>query len=79
MATTILSALYARVSSERQAQAKTIESQIAALEQRITEQGENLLDDYYFIDNGYSGATLARPALERLRDQLVLGIRRQLT
>ena len=73
MNTTILSALYARVSSKQQAQAKTIESQIAALEQRIIEEGENLPDDHYFIDNGYSGATLVRPALERLRDQLALG------
>ena len=49
--TNILSALYARVSSERQAQAKTIESQIAALEKRIADEGENLPDDHYFIDN----------------------------
>ncbi len=71
--TMTLIALYARVSSERQAQAGTIESQLAALEQCITDAGEKLLDDNRFIDNGYSGATLVRPALERLRDQLVLG------
>jgi len=71
--TNTLIALYARVSSERQAQARTIESQIAELEKRITEDGGKLSDDNKYIDDGYSGATLVRPALERLRDQLVLG------
>ena len=65
--TTCQAALYARVSSERQAQARTIESQIAALEQRIADDGGRLLDDHKFVDDGYSGAILVRPALERLR------------
>ena len=66
-------ALYARVSSEKQAQANTIASQIAALEDRISPDGYTLLDGFKFIDNGYSGSNLSRPALERLRDKVVGG------
>jgi len=65
-------ALYARVSSEQQAEAGTIESQIAVLRERISQDGYHLSDDWTFVDEGYSGATLIRPALERLRDQAVL-------
>ena len=62
--------LYARVSSERQAQTRTIDSQIAALEKRIIEDGGTLLKDNHYVDNGYSGATLIRPGLEKLRDNI---------
>lgn len=61
-------ALYARVSSERQAQTNTIDSQIIALKTRIKNDGYILLSDYTYIDDGYSGSTLLRPALEKLRD-----------
>jgi site-specific DNA recombinase len=61
-------ALYARVSSEQQASAQTIDSQIAMLEARIGQDGLLLSPDHRFLDEGYSGATLLRPALERLRD-----------
>jgi site-specific DNA recombinase len=70
---TIHNALYARVSSVKQAQAGTVSSQIAALEKRIADDGGEIPDDNKFIDNGYSGSTLVRPALERLRDQLAQG------
>lgn len=66
-------ALYARVSSDQQSQAGTIESQLAALRERITQGGGTLLPDYEFIDQGYSGSTLVRPALERLRDAVAAG------
>jgi site-specific DNA recombinase len=66
-------ALYARVSSERQAEEKTIESQIEDLKRRIIADGERLLAEHCFIDNGYSGTTLMRPALERLRDLCAAG------
>ena len=66
-------ALYARVSSEKQAQANTIESQIAALESRISVDGYALLHDLKFTDNGYSGSNLVRPALENLRDKIANG------
>jgi site-specific DNA recombinase len=66
-------AIYARVSSEQQAEANTIASQIAALQARVAADGLPLLPDHHFLDEGYSGATLIRPALERLRDAAALG------
>jgi len=66
-------ALYARVSSEKQAQANTIASQIAAIEDRITADGHTLLNDFKFMDNGYSGSNIIRPALESLRDKVAAG------
>jgi site-specific DNA recombinase len=61
-------ALYARVSSERQADEATIRSQVAALKKRIEADGCKLEPEYCFLDEGYSGGTMRRPALERLRD-----------
>src|SRR5215471_7121298 len=61
-------ALYARVSSDQQTQAQTIASQVAALRDRVTADDCVLLPECEFIDEGYSGATLVRPGLERLRD-----------
>jgi site-specific DNA recombinase len=69
----IRAAIYARVSSERQADAATIASQVAALRARVTEDGITLEDDLCFIDDGFTGTTLVRPALERLRDRAALG------
>ena len=66
-------ALYARVSSDRQAEANTIASQVAVLEQRIAADGGHLDPELRFLDDGYSGATLLRPALERLRDVAAQG------
>jgi site-specific DNA recombinase len=61
-------AMYARVSSDQQAEAQTIASQVAALRERIAAEGLTVPDALQFLDEGYSGATLVRPALERLRD-----------
>jgi site-specific DNA recombinase len=61
-------AIYARVSSDQQAQAQTIESQVVALRSRIVADDCILPPECEFIDDGYSGATLLRPGLERLRD-----------
>ena len=66
-------ALYARVSSEQQASAHTVASQVAALRERVAADGLVLPDDRAFVDEGYSGATLIRPALERLRDAAAAG------
>src|ERR1700692_2378939 len=67
-------ALYARVSSEKQAEANTIASQLAELRQRIVQDGCAIHDDDCFVDDGVSGTTLVRPALERLRDQIAHGV-----
>jgi site-specific DNA recombinase len=61
-------ALYARVSSESQARDNTIASQVTALRERIAADGFQLEPDHNYVDEGYSGAILLRPALERLRD-----------
>ena len=66
-------ALYARVSSQRQVDEATIESQVAALKERIAADGFGLADELVFLDDGYSGTRLQRPALERLRDLAYLG------
>ena len=66
-------ALYARVSSQRQADDATIQSQVAALEHRIAADGFRLEDELRFLDDGSSGSTLLRPALERLRDAIHVG------
>ena len=69
----IQAAIYGRVSSEQQAQAHTIDSQIAALRARVSNDGLELAGEMEFIDEGYSGSTLVRPALERLRDVVAAG------
>ena len=66
-------ALYARVSSESQARDNTIASQVAALRERISADGFQLEPDHNYVDEGYSGAILFRPALERLRDATASG------
>ncbi|MBI2017433.1 recombinase family protein [Candidatus Daviesbacteria bacterium] len=58
--------LYCRVSTEKQKDEKTIDSQIEELEKWVKEQGHTIVERY--IDDGYSGTVLARPELDRLRD-----------
>lgn len=70
---TRVAAIYARVSSERQRQAETIQSQLAALRELASGRGLLVVDDLVFCDDGFSGATLIRPALERLRDRAAEG------
>jgi site-specific DNA recombinase len=66
-------AIYARVSSDQQANDHTIASQVAALRKRVEVDGLVLPAEREFIDEGYSGATLLRPALERMRDLAAAG------
>ena len=51
-------ALYARVSSEQQAEAKTIEGQLAEVRASIAADGFDLQTILEFVDEGYSGSTL---------------------
>ena len=69
----VRAAIYARVSSEQQAQQATIASQVAALRERVAGDGLLLDEEFCFLDDGYSGTTLVRPALERLRDLAAAG------
>src|SRR4051794_40568420 len=59
-------ALYARVSTDEQRDGNTIQSQIAELEKFAEHNGWPIQGRY--IDEGWSGALLARPELDRLRD-----------
>ncbi len=61
-------AIYARVSSEQQKEENTIASQTAALVEFAREQEYSVPDEWVIEDEGFSGASLLRPGLERLRD-----------
>src|SRR6266700_842457 len=63
-----MAAIYARVSSEQQREAKTSASQTAALIEFAKARSLEVPSEWVFEDEGYSGATLARPGLERVRD-----------
>jgi site-specific DNA recombinase len=63
-----LAAIYARVSSDQQREEKTIASQTSALIEFAKENEFEVPKDWIFEDDGYSGATLERPGLERVRD-----------
>jgi site-specific DNA recombinase len=61
-----LAAIYARVS--RQKEERTIASQTEALRDFARQQGFSVPDEWVIEDEGYTGATLIRPGLERVRD-----------
>src|SRR6202050_799553 len=65
-------AVYARVSTARQVQAQTIEQQLDRLRAAAAERGWELDDQHVYRDDGYSGASLGRPGLDRLRDHAAL-------
>ena len=65
-------ALYARVSTERQADRGTIGSQLALLREHIAAAGDELVGEY--VDDGHSGARLDRPGLDALRDAAEAGL-----
>jgi len=68
-----LIAIYARVSSDKQANERTIDSQLCAVREFASGEGVPVDQDLTFIDNGISGATLRRPALDNLRDRAAAG------
>jgi site-specific DNA recombinase len=61
-------AVYVRVSTPNQVQQQTIDHQLERLRQHCTAQGWVLAEEHIFRDDGYSGANLTRPGLDRLRD-----------
>ena len=65
-------AIYVRVSTQRQAQTQTIDQQLDRLRKAVVARGWSLPEDHIFRDDGYSGATLRRPGLDRLRDLAAL-------
>ena len=60
--------LYARVSTDAQQKEGTIESQVLELKRQIAAAGDVLVREY--VDDGYSGSLLDRPALEELRSDV---------
>src|ERR687893_1719111 len=64
--------IYARVSTQRQAQADGIAQQLDRLQAHARRQGWTVRAEHIFRDDGYSGASLKRPGLERLRDRAAL-------
>src|SRR5215510_11507403 len=66
-------AIYVRVSTERQTLSQTIEQQVERLTAHINAQGETLGPENILRDDGYSGAKLNRPGLDRLRDRVKEG------
>src|SRR5215475_8899075 len=63
-----MAVIYARVSSEQQREENTIASQTAALIEFARSHELEVPKEWVFEDEGYSGATLERPGLERVRD-----------
>jgi len=63
-----MAAIYARVSSEQQREENTIASQTALLIEFAKGHDLEVPKEWVFEDEGYSGATLERPGLERVRD-----------
>jgi len=67
-------ALYVRVSTNRQQQHQTIAQQIACLREQVATQPDwHLREEHVYRDDGYSGAKLNRPGLDRLRDRAASG------
>ena len=60
---------YARVSTDRQAEKQTIAQQIERLQVYAHQHQWQLSAEQIYKDDGYSGARLDRPALDRLRDE----------
>ena len=60
-----MAAIYARVSSEQQREENTIASQTASLIEFAKNHELEVPKEWVFEDEGYSGATLERPGLER--------------
>lgn len=71
METLITVAIYARTSTDLQEKDHTIRSQLDALRRYAEDKGYRVFREY--LDEGYSGATLDRPGLDGLRDDLSSG------
>src|ERR687886_1679418 len=64
-------ACYARVSTDRQQQAQTIEQQVSLLRAYVGSHPDWVLrEEHIFRDDGYTGARLQRPGLDALRDHV---------
>ena len=68
-------ALYLRVSTGRQQQKQTIEQQFSRLQAQVKQEPDwQVSEDHIYRDDGYSGASLNRPGLDRLREQAAMAV-----
>lgn len=69
----LVAAIYARVSTGGQEREETIESQIDEIKKRIEADNNKLSDENIYVDDGWTGEMLQRPALDQMRDSAVAG------
>lgn len=69
----LVAGLYARVSTGRQEQEETIDSQIEEIKLRIESDGNLLSPENIYIDDGWTGEMLQRPGLDVMRDAAMAG------
>lgn len=67
----LIAGLYARVSTARQEEQETIESQIEEIKARIQADGNILPSENIFQDDGWTGEMLQRPGLDAMRDAAI--------
>ncbi len=60
-------AIYVRWSTEDQGDGTTLEVQMSGCRHYVLSQGWEVNEDLIFIDDGYSGGSLERPAMKKLR------------
>jgi site-specific DNA recombinase len=66
-------ALYMRVSTSRPQQPQTSEHQLSRRHAYVALQPDwHVADEHIYRDDGYRGATLKRPGLDRLRDRAAM-------
>ena len=68
-----IAALYARVSTSNQQQNETIASQLDALMAYAHVHDYEISPHHIYQDEGFSGASVDRPALDALRDAVTAG------
>ncbi len=66
-------AIYIRWSTDEQGHGTTRDVQLEACRHLILSRGWQVREDLVFVDEGHSGATLQRPAMERLRQRVQAG------
>jgi hypothetical protein len=67
-------ALYARVFSAWQEQEQTVASQVAALHQAAAQLGPQVPPQHCYVNEGFSGTRLDRPAFDAMRDAAADGL-----
>lgn len=69
----LVAGLYARVSTGRQENEATIESQLDEIKTQIVNDGNVLPVENIFTDDGWNGEMLQRPGLDAMRDAAMAG------